>query len=182
MECSVAQNSFAAFRSRIESPALAAIADHWAQARGDNRMPSWSDLRPSALAPYLTRIWSFKYDRATGEFTARLAGNRIMLGFGNSFRGTPLRDLHPPHVFEKVQANMTRFVQGPYFYRGAGRLFRIGDHVTKGERIVLPLAVDGQCCDEALGAADYPTPPLTHYNQQVEILHEIEEWFSLADK
>ena len=116
------------------------------------------------------------------EMGARLAGNRIMLGFGNSFRGTPLRDLHPPHVFEKVQANLTRLVLGPYFYRGAGRLFRIGDHVAEGERIVLPLASDGKHCDEAIGAAEYAIPPLTARQKPVELLHDVEEWFSLSDK
>jgi hypothetical protein len=182
MEGSVLHNGFGAFRSRIESPALAAIADHWAQARGDGSMPGWSDLRPAALAPHLTRIWSFKYDRTSGQFTARLAGNRIMLGFNNSFRGTPLRDLHPAHVFEKVQSNMTRLVQGPCFYRGTGRLFRIGDYVAEGERIALPLATDGKQCDEAIGAADYGAPPLAYHQKPVELLHDVEEWFSLSGR
>jgi hypothetical protein len=182
MQTPVTGNSFISFRDRIESPALQAIADHWNDVRGSAGMPSWGDIRPSAIAPHLTRIWSFKYDHATGAFTARLAGNRIMLGFGNSFRGTPLRDLHPPHVFEKVQANLTRLVLGPYFYRGAGRLFRIGDHVAEGERIVLPLASDGKHCDEAIGAAEYAIPPLTARQKPVELLHDVEEWFSLSDK
>src|SRR4051812_5089065 len=122
MGCPVATGSFSAFRAMIESPALQAVADHWGEVRGGGKIPSWSDLRPSCIAPHLTRVWSFKYDRATSEFTARLAGNRITLGFGVSFRGTPLRDIHPPHVFEQVQARLTRLVDEPCLYRGSGKL------------------------------------------------------------
>ena len=172
--------SFSTFRGRIESAALQAIADHWEEARGQNIMPSWGDLRPSSIAPYLTRIWSYRYDRATGEFTSRLAGNQVTLGFGVSFRGTPLRDIHPPHLYEQVQERMTRLVLGPCLYRLKGELFRQGDYVTHGERIVLPLASDGIHCDGTLGASDYPAPPPSSQNRPVELIMENEEWFALA--
>ena len=174
-------SSFAPFRNKIESAALNTIADHWEEARAGNRMPSWGDIRPSSIAPYLTRIWSCKFDRVTGEFTTRLAGNRITLGFGISFRGTPLRDIHPPHVFEQVQASMTRLVLGPYLYRSSGQLFRQGDRVTEGERIVLPLASDGEHCDGALGAAEYPFRPPLVPRRPIELIMDREEWFALVD-
>lgn len=181
MDCSVAMRGFSAFRKKIESPALRVIADHWEEVRDGNRMPSWGDLRPSSIAPYLTRIWSCKYDRVTGEFTTRLAGNRITMGFGVNFRGTPLRDIHPPHVLEEIQPRMTRLVLGPHLYRSTGQLFRQGDRVTEGERIVLPLASDGIHCDGALGAADYPFRPPPVPRRPVELIMDREDWFALTD-
>jgi len=128
-------DGFSGFRSRIASPALQAIADHWQQACAHRPMPAWSDLLPAAIAAHLKRLWAFKYDRATGDFTARLAGTRAMARFGKSFRGTPLRELHPPHVFEQSHAFMTRVVSEPAFTRCTGKLFKIGDHAIEGERI-----------------------------------------------
>jgi hypothetical protein len=171
--------SFSSFRDSIESPALQAVADHWQAVRGGRRMPSWTDLRPSCIAPHLTRIWSFRYDRATGEFTARLAGNQITLGFGMSFRGTPLRDMYPPAIFEQVQTRLSRLVLSPSIYRSCGKLFRVNGYIGEGERIVLPLASDGENGDGALGASDYPSLPTALAQGPIETMHEREEWFSL---
>lgn len=182
MPSALLTGGFDAFRSNIRSPALQAIADHWQQARGTRRMPSWSDLRPSSIAPHLTRVWSFKYDRVTGAFTSRLAGNQITFGFGVSFRGTPLQEIHPPQIFEEVQERLTRLVLGPCVYRTFGELFRQGDHVTCGERIVLPLATDWENGDGALGASDYPMPPQAVQRRKVELIHDFEEWFSLVEQ
>lgn len=179
MKCLVATSSFDLFRSAIKSPALIDVADHWQEARGQKRMPSWSDIRPARIAPHLTRVWSFKYDRASGEFTARLAGNQVMLGFGMSFRGTPLKDIHPPQVFEVAQERMTRMVLGSYLYRNSGKLFRVGDYVASGERIVLPLASDGENGDGVLGASDFPRTPRVTQRRTVELMYDVEEWFAL---
>jgi len=97
-------------------------------------MPSWSDLSPSGLAPHFKRLWAFKYDREAGDFTARLAGNRAMVGFGKSFRGTPLKDLHPPHIFELAQAHMGKVVNERTAYYCSGKLFRAGTQEIEGER------------------------------------------------
>ncbi len=180
MNCAVSLSGFEAFRSKLKSASLLSIADHWQEARGTSRMPRWSDLRPAAFAAHLTRIWSYRYDRATGEFSGRLAGNRVIASFGVSFRGTPLREVHPPHIFDKVQASMTRLVLGPCLYRGTGQLFRQGDHVTMGERIALPLAEDGEHADGILGVSDYPLPPIALLQRPAELILDREEWFSLA--
>ena len=170
---------FPGFRDRIASPALQAIADHWQQARADKPMPAWSDLSPSAMSEQLKRLWAFKFDRAAGEFTARLAGTRTMARFGKSFRGTPLKDLHPPRVFEQAQSHMIRIVSEPALVRGTGKLFKIGDHTIEGERIVLPLASDGVHGDGVLGAADYKHFPGPG---SIELIYDQLEWFSVCEE
>src|SRR6185437_14047089 len=138
MDSTSRRSDFDTFISRVESPALLAIAKHWGEVRSRKRLPGWSDLAPSAISPHLTRLWSFRYDRQSGEFTGRLAGNRIMVATGHSFRGTTLKDLHPPHIYEKSHAEFTRIVTGPTIYRCRGPLFRAGGQVVDGERIVMP--------------------------------------------
>lgn len=170
---------FADFRDRITSPALRAIADHWQEARGRALMPSWSQIRPSCIAPHLTQVWCFKYDRDADEFTARLAGNRIMTGFGKSFRGTTLEELHPATIVDGIHITMRRLVLEPCIYRSSGSLFRVGPRVTEGERIMLPLAADGCCGDGVLGASEYDPVPTS--GEQVEIILDNEEWYSLAN-
>jgi hypothetical protein len=165
---------FSEFRGRVESAALQAIADHWLQACKDKPMPAWSDLSPSGLAPHFKRLWAFKYDRTVGEFTARLAGNRAMVGFGKSFRGTPLKELHPPHIFELAQAHMTKVVTERTAYYCSGKLFKAGSQEIEGERIMLPLASDGLRGDGVLGATDFPFRPM---DGPVELLLGQIEWF-----
>jgi hypothetical protein len=172
----IADSGFLEFKQRIASAALLAIVDHWRQARRTRPMPAWSELSPSGLAPHFKRLWAYRYDRGADEFTARLAGNRAMVGFGKSFRGTPLKDIHPPHIFELAQAHMLKVVTGPMAYYCSGKLFRVGSEVVEGERIMLPLASDGHNGDGLLGATDF-TPRLLA--GPVELLVGQIEWFPL---
>ena len=172
-----AASSFALFSGRIVSPGLRAIAEHWLAAKGNKLMPSWSDLSPSQMAPQLTKIWAFRYDPARDEFFARLAGNRIMIGFGKSFRGTPLKELHKPDVYAKVLANQKRLISEPALYRGEGELFKIGGQIVRGERIALPLASDGSHADGTIGAAEYDYKVLGALD--IELIHDGEEWYPL---
>jgi hypothetical protein len=149
---------FADFRQTITSPALRAVAAHWDAVRSDGRLPSWEMLRPSVIAPHLSLIWAFKYDRQTVQFTGRLASERISQGFGKSFRGLPLQEAHPPENYSIVQDYMTRIVSQPAAYRSSGPLFRQLSRVTEGERIILPLASNGIHSDGVLGASDYYHP------------------------
>jgi hypothetical protein len=167
---------FHAFRNRLVSAELQAIADHWWHARMDKPIPAWSDLSPARLAPHFKLLWAYKYDRAAGDFTARLASNRAMVGFGKSFRGIPLKDIHPPHVFERAQAHMTKVVDGPTAYYCSGKLFKAGAQIIEGERIMLPLASDGHNGDGILGATDFPFQALSG---PVELLVGQIEWFSI---
>ena len=167
---------YSQFRGRVASPALQAIADHWRSACALKDVPAWSDLSPSGLAPHFKLLWAFKYDRDAGEFTARLAGNRAMVGFGKSFRGTALKDIHPPHVYDLAQAHMTKVVTERTAYYCSGKLFRVGSQVIEGERIMLPLASNGDNADGLLGATDYTSRAM---DGSVELLLGQIEWFSI---
>lgn len=169
---------FEAFDAKIASPALRAVAEHWNDARKGQKMPSWSQLRPSTLAPHLGLVWAFKYDRSRGEFTARLAGNRMMVASGKSLRGTPLQQLHAPAIFQWVHEGLTRVVSEPACYRSRGQLFKVGGRMVEGERVVLPLGTDENGADGALGASDYDFTFTTSY-PDIEVFRGDGEWLTL---
>jgi hypothetical protein len=171
---------FTDFRQSIASPALQAIAAHWDSIRSNGQLPSWEMLRPSEIAPHLSLIWAFKYDRQTGQFTGRLASERISQGFGKSFRGLPLQEAHPAENYSRVLDYMARIVSAPAAYHSSGPLFRQKERVTEGERIILPLASDGVHCDGVLGASDYYHPHPNPDHGPIMVLSEIEDWCPMA--
>src|SRR5262249_18517383 len=126
---------FSRFRRGITSPSLRAIVEYWDRTRLDKAMPAWADMSPSELAPHLKLLWFFNYDRERKEFTARLASNRAMRGYNKSFRGTPLRELHPPHLFELSHAHMSKVLCDPTAYYCSGKLFKVDTQIVEGERI-----------------------------------------------
>ena len=167
---------FIAFRNTIQSPALRAIADHWDEARGTRRLPSWDRLKPSRLGEHLSSAWAFDYDRGANLFTGRLAGSNIMVGIGKSFQGILLSDLHKPETFALVQAYLQRAVTEPACCRWSGKLFRVDGKDIEGERIVLPIGGDG--AEGVLGASWYEYP-VWRTPDRLELIHDISEWCRL---
>lgn len=168
--------SFSDYKNGIVSPALRAIVEYWDKARANKFLPAWEDLSPAELAPHLKLLWFWNYDRETNEFTARLASNRVMRGYQKSFRGTPLKELHSPHMAELSHAHMTKVLSDPVAYYCSGKLFKVDALIVEGERIMLPLASDGTHGDMILGATDFPMRPA---EGAIELLVGNISWFSL---
>ncbi len=168
---------FDSFLSSITSAPLKAVALHWDMARGNQLMPSWDELRPAAMAKQLPIIWSYKFDRSTGEFTGRLAGDRITEVFDKSLRGTRLQDFHPPEATPWVTAMLLRVVSEPSLHLSSGRVFKQMDRVGTGQRIILPLAADGKTADGILGATDYHSS--ISAEQPIQAATDVEKWFPL---
>jgi len=169
-------SAFAAFRDRIRSPMLRAMADDWNQARGKRRMPSWNEINPGITAPYLGSMWGFDRDRASGEFIGRLAGSHILQTFCRNFLGTPLRDLHHGHVFEVAHASLTRAVSAPACCRFSGKLFRTGGKLVAGERLLLPIGADPMRPDGVLGASCYGSYTPSRPPAPIEPLRGRPDW------
>ncbi len=166
--------SFADFHSAIQSPRLRKVAQHWNTARGGRPMPGWNDIRPSQIAGELANIWVYKYDRQSGLFTGRLAGHFIEQVFGKSFRGTPMTEIYPPAEYPRLYERSRRVVCEPAFFRGEGMVFSHVERIGQGERIMLPLAEDGEHADGILGATIYEA-----FAGQMAQAEEAETWFSL---
>jgi hypothetical protein len=170
--------SLAAFEQSIESESLRGLVRHWAEVRRNRRLPGWDDIRPSAIKAQLPIIWSWKFDPGTREFTGRLAGERIQSVFGTNLRGAKMADVFVGHDYERMLARHTRVATGPEYFHGHGLVFRHLNRFDIGERIILPLADDGEHGDGIVGATDFRSnfhqshePPLGD--------SEVEEWFVL---
>jgi len=172
-------SGFAGFRSRISSAALGTIADHWQSALGDKRMPAWAEIHPSWIAPHLTRVFAFTYDRASGGITRAFMGGQLLEMLPGNLRGTPLQHLQAPRLAIRMHLTVSRVVLEPTFYRGTGKLFQQGARIIEGERIVLPMSTDGVNSDGALGASDFDHAAVEDAIEPVEVLHDIGEWFPL---
>lgn len=135
----------------LTRPALQDLLDHWRDMCGDRLMPSWCDIDPAALVPHLPYLWSWTYDRVRDSFTGRIAGEEINAMFGKSLRHMPMavffKDWDYPAIFQRhkrvVSDPSICVVTGPVYSRAAGRLY--------GQRLILPLAADGENADGIIG-------------------------------
>jgi hypothetical protein len=139
----------------ITAPSLKAVAAHWFSARGGKLMPSWDDLKPKAIARQLPLVWSLKYNPATKGFTGRLAGDRIARLIGKTFHDLPLEQAQTPTAFGAMQPLLSRVVIEPAIYLGSGNIFQHENAFLAGERLLLPLATNGEDSDGLLGATEY---------------------------
>jgi hypothetical protein len=146
---------FRDFHQTVISPDLQAIAAHWGAARGKKRMPAFRDLDPVALGRALRHVWAWKYDRASGDFINRLAGDEIVRAFGKSPRGRKMTEFFAPEVYRTFLPWHLRVIEEPAFLHGAGKVYSAVDRNFTGERIMLPLSEDGITGDGVLGATVY---------------------------
>jgi hypothetical protein len=151
--------SFKDFMAAIEAPALRAIANHWNTARGAKRMPGWRDIDPAAIAPYLSIVWSWRYDRESDSFTGRLAGDEITAAFGKDLRGKRMAEFFAGWQYEMIFTRHRQVVVEPAFAHGSGPVFIHAGRYGKGERIIMPLAADGITGDGIFGATVYSFIP-----------------------
>lgn len=147
--------SFQDFRDSIVSPELQAIAGHWDAARGRKRMPAWSDIDPVAIGRHLRYVWAWKYERETGDFVNRLAGDEIVRAFGKSPRGRKMTEFFTPEAYSAFMPWHQRVVREPAFLHGAGKVYSRVERNFTGERIMLPLSEDGEHGDGVIGATVY---------------------------
>jgi hypothetical protein len=169
---------FEAFEQAIVSPALKAVARHWNDVRGAQRMPAWADIKPAAIALQLPIVWSYRYDRQTDTFTGRLAGERITAIFGKSFRGLPMTEAYPEHEYPALFARHKRTITEPAFLRAHGIVFGHLNRYGIGERVVLPLADDHEQGDGIFGATEYSVAG--EPTREAIAAGEIVEWFALV--
>jgi hypothetical protein len=153
--------SFEDFLAATESPNLRDVAMHWNVARGAKRMPAWRDIDPTAIAPHLPIVWSWRYDRDTDTFTGRLAGDAIVEAFGRSPRGVRMQDFFGEKWYAQFFAKHKRIVSEPAFTYERGQVLIHAQRYGDGERIIMPLATDGLHADGIFGATEYAMSPNT---------------------
>ena len=116
-------------------------------------------------------------DRASDTFTGRLADEKITAIFGKSLRGLPMTECLPTDQYPALFARAKRVVIEPAFMSRT-RPRRPASWCVRrtGERIILPLADDGEHGDGLLGATEYSVT--AEPTREQFATGEIEEWFS----
>jgi hypothetical protein len=151
--------SFELFFGAIRSEPLRALAQEWAAARGNRRMPAFRDIDPVRIGRSLRYVWAWKYDRGMDSFLGRLAGEEIDRAFGRSLRGMQMSEFYTPDVYAVVYPRHRSVVTSPAFFHGAGMVFARMGLTTVGERIGLPLSEDGETGDGIIGGTFYTSLP-----------------------
>jgi len=173
-------DSLDSFIASITSPELRTIVLHWRSAAGGGQMPSWEQIRPARIAKQLPIVWVYKYDRATGRFVGRLAGDKINQIVGRNVCGLPLEKVFQHEGLNWVHRTLKRVAEEPAIYYGTGFVFKWLNRSGTGERIVLPLSSDGIVANGVLGATEYHYPRIGGIAPRG--MTETERWFCLRPK
>ena len=147
--------SYETFQSAIGETALLEVAAHWHAARQGRAMPAWQDIDPVALGRNLPIVWAWRYDFVLDTFVGRLAGEDIIAILGSNIRNRRIETCFRPDAVPIVRKRYKTVIDGPCFMHSHGRVFLRSGGNGHGERIVLPLAVDGVHSDGVLGATVY---------------------------
>ena len=173
------ERAFADFENAITSPALKQVARHWREICPAGRLPSWSDLRPTAIKAHLPIVWCYDYDASQDDFIGRLAGVDITGISKKPFKGTRLSELRPDDKYPRSLIRARRVLQEPALYRGHGLVYRTAGTSGFGERIVMPLAAQGPQRAAIFGATEFKS--LAEWlPTSSDLQTENEQWFSLA--
>jgi hypothetical protein len=168
---------FDQFERSIESANLRKVARHWHEMRGPKLMPSWNDLRPSAIKAQLSIVWAYDYDPQNDDFVGKLAGIAITGMTNGRFKGVRLSELRPPNRYPRSLARALRVIKDPALYRGEGLVYATSESFGYGERISLPFSTDGIHGDGIFGATEFKS--LAQWPRGIAE-SEQEHWFALT--
>lgn len=123
-------------------------------------MPARRGIDPARIPSLLAHLFVYDYHAETDRFFCRLAGEEIFAAAGIHGARKFLEDLFVSPTLERMRDRYRRVIGRP----GGGRpailhakgLLRVasGYHIP-GERLVLPLATDGETADGLVGATIY---------------------------
>ena len=121
-------------------------------------MPARTDIDPVALDAALPILWLCDYEADTERFRCRLAGEKISGLYGGPIAGRYVEDIIETDRVAEVMTRYRRVVSEPAIGHAAGRVYLHRDRRLVGERILLPLATDGETADGVLGATSFRWP------------------------
>ena len=173
------ERAFAQFENVIASPQLKEVAHYWREICSAGRLPSWNDIRPSAIKSQLRIVWCYDYDASLDDFIGRLAGVAITGLSNKPFKGARLSEIRPNDKYPRSLIRARRVLKEPALYRGHGLVYKTDDIGGFGERIVMPLRGSGSVPAGIFGA--------TMFKSVIDWAHapsvsnsEDESWISLA--
>ena len=174
------ERTYTAFENTISSASLKEVARHWREICKVSPLPSWKDIRPSAIKNHLPIVWSYDYDTAADDFIGRLAGGKITRLSDKPFKGARLSEIRPNDKYPRSLIRAKRVVLEPALYRGQGLVYKSEESVGVGERIVMPLRRNRNGPAGIFGATEFRSVA-DWKNLSLNLHGEDEQWFSLAE-
>lgn len=139
----------------VKEPRLRALLAHWLEVRGGREVPRRRDIDALRIPSVLSIVWICDYDRPSGDFRVRLAGDDVLRMYKGDLRGHSVRNLYAPEEQEVVMERMRRVATEPCIVHLSGTIYGFSHHTGQGERLMLPLAGDGAAVESVVGASAY---------------------------
>ncbi len=179
MDTNEFEQAFLQFENSIVSSDLKDVARYWHAICLGNRLPSWSDIRPTAIKTQLRIVWCYDYDAALDDFIGRLAGVAITGLMKKQFKGARLSEIRPNDKYPRSLERAKRVLKEPALYRGHGLVYKTDDIGGIGERIVMPLRSAGSVPAGIFGAPAFKSVIDWAHAPSIDN-KEDEQWVSLA--
>lgn len=125
-------------RSHLACVETISLLDHWARLAAKG-YPRREAIDPVEFVPALPFIWILDYERDTGRFRSRLAGDAVRDLYRKNMTGTYLEDILAPHDFDWANGMFKRSLTAPAILAVRGRIFTHRREPGFGERLALPL-------------------------------------------
>jgi hypothetical protein len=143
------------FSLNVADHRLEALWRHWLDARGGRAMPGRLAIDPAKIAPALPYIYVYDFNRDSGRFYNRLAGEHIYNTSGVRGGNRYLDDLFTLPVAQTIRGWFMRVVGVPSIAHMGMAVRYAGGEEVRGERLILPLSADGDVADGLIGASVY---------------------------
>ncbi len=135
-------------------PKIQALYDYWAAIRPrDRRLPGRQHFDPMAIPRLLPDIWLLDVAREPLRLRYRVIGTGIVEALGRELTGAWMDEVHANFGPEAATFPDYRWVveeRQPHWRRGRPMFASLLDKCTELERILLPLARDGETVDMIL--------------------------------
>lgn len=143
--------------SRLQGadPRIFAFFRAWRMARREAMVPHRADFDPVGIPALLPHVWLYRYDAGLDDFVCRLAGEEVNAAWGRSIRGRMLQEIVGADDHPTVLRRWRQIVRVPLIHYGAAAERLSALETRSAERLLLPLASDGDVVDHVLGISLY---------------------------
>jgi hypothetical protein len=116
---------------------------YWFALRQGSGLPLREDFDLVRIAPVLNEFWMLERDRRTGFFRYLTASEELQRVLGRRLTGAHVHEVFPEAASEILRV-LGCIAERPSMHYSRGAIFRDGDRAVVGERLVLPLAENGE--------------------------------------
>lgn len=156
---------------------LIKFARAWDTARGPDLVPRWRNLDIGLMAASAAWIWAWEYDRETGVFRGKLAGEKIIDVLGRGFRGGLGHEYFADRGAATILARYRQIILDRVGLVASGKVFAHVGSSAVGQTLIFPVATRSEQADTVLGVTVYQFPPPTV--GRVKLIAGNEEFFTL---